>query len=283
MATLNKKIGFLGAGSMGEAFVAALIRSGLAKAEQITINDISSERIDIMKKRYGVNAVNTSAALFRDCDMVTLAVKPQQTPELLANITARDDYNITERKLFISIVAGIPIQKIESFLYASLTETQQVNLPIIRVMPNTPALVLAGMSAMSANDNANDNDIETTRTILAALGRVIECDEKDLDAVTALSGSGPAYIFYAIEAMIEGGIANGLSPENAALLTLTTIRGAVRLIEERNESPVDLRRKVTSPGGTTEAALAVLEKNHVKKSIVDAISAAAARSKELSR
>jgi pyrroline-5-carboxylate reductase len=187
------------------------------------------------------------------------------------------------RKLFISIAAGIPIRKMEALLYAPLDEGMRKKLPIIRVMPNTPALVLAGMSGMSANANATPEDLETTRTILGALGKVMEFKEADLDAVTALSGSGPAYVFYFIESMIAGGLAAGLEPDASETLTLQTLEGALKLLRERKEPPEDLRRKVTSPGGTTEAALKVMESHQVKQNIVAAIVAAARRSQELSR
>ena len=153
----------------------------------------------------------------------------------------------------------------------------------IRVMPNTPAFVLAGMSGMSANRVATDEDKRVTRTVLEAVGKVIEFEEKDLDAVTALSGSGPAYAFYLIESMTAGGIGVGLDPEDAATLAVNTVRGAVKLLIERGESPESLRKKVTSPGGTTEAALEILESNRVKQIIIDAIAAATRRSIALSR
>lgn len=282
MPVLDKKIGFLGAGNMGEAFVGALTRSGRAAAAMILVSDIAQERLDFLEKRYGIATTRDNFRLFAECDVVVLAVKPQQLPALLAEIAGRPDYGTVSRKLIISIAAGIPIRKIEALLYPPLGENGQSRLPIIRVMPNTPALVLAGMSGMSANRFALPADLEITRTILDALGEVIEFDERDLDAVTALSGSGPAYVFYLIESMIRGGIANGLDPAQAAAMTLATVKGAVRLIEEQGESPETLRRKVTSPGGTTEAALKVLERHHVGERIVDAITAAADRSRALS-
>jgi len=150
-------------------------------------------------------------------------------------------------------------------------------------MPNTPALVLAGMSGMTPNRNSVPDDISTARTILEAMGKVIEFKEESLDAVTALSGSGPAYVFYLVESMIQGGIDMGLDPYDASILTLTTLKGSVALIEEIGESPELLRRRVTSPGGTTEEAFKVLEKKRVKETIIEAMAAAARRSKELSR
>lgn len=283
MSKLNKTIGFLGAGNMAEAFVGALIRSDLCDPAEIYVSDIVKERLQIMEQTYGVASTTDNAALYAQSDVVIMAVKPQQTAELLSNITESQPAPLSVKKLFISIAAGIPIRKIEKYLYAPLEEKDRQKLPIIRVMPNTPALVLAGISGMSANQNAAAEDIQVTKEILGALGDVMEFKESDLDAVTALSGSGPAYVFYLIESMIAGGIANGLDTQAAAQLTLKTIEGSVRLMQERSETAEDLRRKVTSPGGTTEAAVQVLDGRKVKETIVAAITAATRRSQELSR
>jgi len=283
VSKLNKTIGFLGAGNMAEAFVGALIRSDLCDPAEIYVSDIVKERLQIMEQTYGVASTTDNAALYAQSDVVIMAVKPQQTAELLSNITESQPAPLSVKKLFISIAAGIPIRKIEKYLYAPLEEKDRQKLPIIRVMPNTPALVLAGISGMSANQNAAAEDIQVTKEILGALGDVMEFKESDLDAVTALSGSGPAYVFYLIESMIAGGIANGLDTQAAAQLTLKTIEGSVRLMQERSETAEDLRRKVTSPGGTTEAAVQVLDGRKVKETIVAAITAATRRSQELSR
>lgn len=283
MTKIEKKIGVLGAGNMGEAFVGALVRSKVSEPAMIGISDVRKERLDFMHATYGVLSFTDNFKLFNDCAVVILAVKPQQIEEVLQQIAGHSGYGMTARKLFISIAAGIPIRKIEELLYAPLDEGLRKKLPIIRVMPNTPALVLAGMSGMSANANATPEDLATTRTILGALGKVMAFKEADLDAVTALSGSGPAYVFYFIESMIAGGLAAGLEPHAAETLTLQTLKGALKLLRERKEPPEDLRRKVTSPGGTTEAALKVMENHQVKQNIVAAIVAAARRSKELSR
>ena len=283
MSKIGKKIGVLGAGNMGEAFVGALLRSKVSEPALIAISDVRKERLDFMHATYGVWPFTDNFKLFNDCAVVILAVKPQKAEEVLKQIVAHSGYGVAARKLFISIAAGIPIRKIEELLYTHLDAGLRKNLPIIRVMPNTPALVLAGMSGMSANTNATQEDLATTRTILGALGKVMDFKEAELDAVTALSGSGPAYVFYFIEAMIAGGLAVGLEPHAAETLTLQTLKGALQLLQERGESPEILRRKVTSPGGTTEAALKVMESHQVKQNIVAAIVAAAQRSKELSR
>jgi len=280
---LNKTIGFLGAGNMAEAFVGALIRSDLCEPAEISVSDILKERLQVMEQTYGVAATTDNVALYAQSDVVIMAVKPQQTAKLLEQISAGVPAPLPGKKLFISIAAGIPIRRIEKYLYAPLEEKDRKKLPVIRVMPNTPALVLAGISGMSANRYADAADIQITKTILGALGDVIAFEENDLDAVTALSGSGPAYVFYLIEGMIAGGIANGLNAQAAAQLTLKTIEGSVRLMQERSEPAEDLRRKVTSPGGTTEAAVQVLDGRQVRETIVAAITAATRRSRELSR
>ncbi len=283
MARLDRRIGFIGAGNMGEAIVGALIQAKIFAPERIQVCDVSPERISHMEAAYGVEAASNSTRLFLENEIVILAVKPQGMEAVIREITDAEDYGVAKRTLLISIAAGTPIRKIESLFYEKLGEKEQKNLPIIRVMPNTPALVLAGMSGMSANDNARKADLETARTILESMGKVIQFDEEKLNAVTGVSGSGPAYVFYFIEAMIEGGVACGLSGADAAALTLETFKGAAALLEARGESPESLRRKVTSPGGTTEAALKVMEEKRVKEAIRDAVAAATRRGEELSR
>ncbi|MCJ7615272.1 MAG: pyrroline-5-carboxylate reductase [Desulfobacterales bacterium] len=283
MSKINKKIGFIGSGNMGEAFVSALIQTGIFSSSMIYASDISEKRLDILNRTYGISVIKDNFKLFSECEIVILAVKPQHIYQVLSQISEHEDYQIPNRKIVISIAAGIPLRKIEDLLYNTLDNESRERLPIIRVMPNTPALVLAGMSGMSPNKYAKAEDVETIKIILRAIGKVIEFKEQDLDAVTALSGSGPAYVFYIAEAMIDGGIKVGLEPDKAAVLTFTTIQGALKLMEESNESPEILRQKVTSPGGTTEAAFKILDKNRVKQNIIEAIEAAKRRSKELSR
>ncbi|MDO9566428.1 MAG: pyrroline-5-carboxylate reductase [Candidatus Desulfaltia sp.] len=282
MSEINKKIGFIGAGNMGEAFVGAIIKSHILSPSMIYVSDINKDRLNVLRSSYGISVLSDNVKLFSICDIIVLAVKPQHIDQVLSQITGQKSYEIHNPKLVVSIAAGIPLRKIEDILYAPLDEKSRIKLPVIRVMPNTPALVLAGMAGISPNRHASEEDINIVKSILQAMGKVIEFNEEDMDAVTALSGSGPAYIFYFIESMIEGGICVGLEPNDAATLTIATFKGAVKLMEEMNESPELLRRKVTSPGGTTEAAFKVLDKNQVKQSIIEAIAAAANRSKELS-
>ncbi|QTA79062.1 Pyrroline-5-carboxylate reductase [Desulfonema limicola] len=277
-----KNIGFAGAGNMGEAIIGALINSCIFSPLNIFINDINKERLDFMNKTYGVSILADNFKLFSQCDIIILAVKPQQMTQLLTEITGNPDYGIYNRKLVISIAAGITIKKIEDILYKPLDDKSRKKLPIIRVMPNTPALVLAGISGMSLNNNTSYEDADAGKTILNSMGKVIEVKEELLNAVTAVSGSGPAYVFYLVEAMIKGGIEAGLEPGHAAEFSIATLDGAVKLMMAKNESPEELRRKVTSPGGTTEAAIRVLDNNDVKHHIIEAIAAAAKRGEELS-
>jgi len=283
MSALSYKIGFIGAGNMGEAMVGALIRADIFSPAMIMMSDVYQDRLEYMRKTYGVTVMSDNFRLFSESDIIVLAVKPQQMGQVLGDIAGQKEYRISSRKRIISIAAGILIRKIEDALYPPLNDASRQNLPIIRVMPNTPALVLAAMSGMSANRHADAGDIRITRTILESMGQVVEFEEKQLDAVTGLSGSGPAYLFYLAEAMIAGGIAAGLTPQNAETLTLQTLYGAVKLLTERKEPPEVLRRKVTSPGGTTEAAIKLMETHGVGKHIAEAIVAAANRSEELSR
>ncbi len=281
MRKIDSKIGFIGAGNMGEALVGALIKSKAAKPEYLYASDTNGKRLKSLTKKYGIHVFKDNFKVFSLCDIVILAVKPQQMGQVLSEISGRTDYKISRKKLIISIAAGISIRKLENFLYKPLDEKNRKKLPIIRVMPNTPALVLSGISGMSSNRFASRKDINISKAILEASGQVIEFDEKDLDAVTAVSGSGPAYVFYLIESMAAGGTQSGLSLKHSSTLALATVKGAVKLLEESSESAQALRKKVTSPGGTTEAAFRVLEKAHVKENIIKAILAAKNRSRKL--
>ncbi len=283
MSKLNQKIGIIGAGNMGEAFAGALIRSNVIDPSGLIVSDISQERLDLLKKSFGIRVTSDNAGVFKACDLIILAVKPQVMEPVLRSIVEDPVYShVSGRKLILSIAAGITTQKLESIFYTDLDKISMENLPIIRVMPNMPALVLAGTSGMSGNRFVTPDDIQTATTILEAIGIVVQVQEADLDAVTALSGSGPAYVFFLAESMIDAGIALGFDPGIAKRLTLNTIKGALKLMEEGDASPEALRHRVTSPGGTTEAAFKIIELNNVKENLVEAISAAAERSRELS-
>ena len=277
-------IGFIGAGNMAEAMIAALLRTGAFLPGHIAACDIQPERIDYIEKTYNIRVLSDSRQIIEQCDIVVLAVKPQQMADLLADAAGQGSFDVPAgRRLIISIAAGIKLETFEKWIYAGKTASEKDRLPIVRVMPNTPALAGAGMCAFSANAVASRSDIDVVRGILAAMGDVIHCGEAKMDAVTAVSGSGPAYCFYFIESMLEAGEKAGLTPEEALRLTLSTVKGALRLIEVQGASPAELRRRVTSPGGTTEAAIRVFDDHGLKEILIKGILAAAERSEALSR
>lgn len=282
MAKLNIKTGFIGSGNMAEAIAGALLQSDIIDASMMMVCDTDPDRLNHMKSVYNISVTESAPEVFKSCDIVILAVKPQVMDTVLASVTGSDDYAVPRRKLIISIAAGISISTFEKALYSALDDTSSANLPVIRVMPNTPSLVLEGMSGICANRHANRADLDIATQILESMGSVVTFEENQMDAVTAVSGSGPAYFFYIIESMVEAGKELGLSSDESLTLAVKTMKGAAKLLEESSESPETLRRKVTSPGGTTEAAIRVLDENHVGTGFKKALKAAAARSKELS-
>ncbi len=283
MAVFNGKIGFIGGGNMAEAIAGALIRTGFCPPSRLLASDISPERLEYLKKTYDINTLTDNKELVMTCDVVVLAIKPQVMEAVLLPLAEliHDIGDPEFRRLFISVAAGIPLERLEKGLYARIDEKTASRLPIVRVMPNTPALVMAGMSGVSVNRYVTSDDKALAMDMLAATGKVLEFDESLLNAVTAVSGSGPAYVFYLVESMIKAGVALGLSETDASTLTLQTVKGALKLLEEGAVSPAELRRRVTSPGGTTEAAIAVMEKENVQKHIITALTAACRRAQDL--
>ena len=275
-------VGFIGAGNMAEAIAGALISANTVVASNILMGDIDEGRLKRMAEAYAVQTTTDNLDVFVRSKVVVLAVKPQKVAEAVSALTQGSGYAVAARKQFISICAGVRIEKLESMLYPPLSEKDRKRLPIIRVMPNTPALVLEGMSVMSPNRNATAKDLDLTRTLLESMGRVLPFEETLLDAVTAMSGSGPAYLFYLAEAMERAGEKLGFSGPESRTLTLQTLKGAVALLEKTGAPPEALRRKVTSPEGTTQAATDVLDAAKVMETVVDAVCAAARRSEELS-
>lgn len=279
-----RKIAFIGAGNMAEAMIGAILHAGLRQPEDIVISDASTQRMDELAGTYGVNTASSNKEAAEACGIVILAVKPQMIESVLSRLADEGCFKIpSHRRIFISVAAGILLSTLESFIYSGCSAGEKALMPIIRVMPNTPALVGAGMSGMCANEQAEENDIHEAQSLLFTMGDVVVFDEDKMDAVTAVSGSGPAYGFYLLEAMTEAGEKLGLARPDALRLALGAVSGAARLVEESGQDPQALRSKVTSPGGTTEAALSLLESRQVKDHMVDAVLAAARRSQELSR
>jgi pyrroline-5-carboxylate reductase len=263
-------LGFIGSGNMAEAIARGVVARGVVSASGIIASDVRPERLGVLRK-LGAVAATSNREVAEKSETVILAVKPQNVPGVLPEIAGL----IRPPKLLVSICAGVPTAAIES----ALGELS----PVVRVMPNTPLLVGKGMSALSAGRWAGEKELERTRRIFEAVGRVLVLPESKMDAVTAVSGSGPAYFFYLAEAMIEAALAEGLSPEEAEALVRATAEGAGALLAESSEKAQELRRRVTSPGGTTEAAVKVLESAGVKEALVAAVRRAAERSRELGR
>ena len=237
---------------------------------QIIAADVRPERLGDLAKTFGIRTMNDNVKAVADADIVLLAVKPQQMSAVLAPLESA----ATVRKLFISIAAGVTTARIEGELGGKVR--------VVRVMPNTPALVGAGAAALAKGAYATEDDLATAESILGAVGITVRVEERLIDAVTALSGSGPAYVFYVTEAMIKGGVAAGLDEALAKKLAIQTVYGAAKLLVESGEEPESLRRKVTSPGGTTEAALKVMSERKLVEIFAEAIKAAEQRSRELS-
>ncbi len=267
---LAQKIGFLGGGQMAEALIRGMIQGGLVTPSQLFVIDPVAERCDILNEAYQVNASTDNKPIW-DCDIIIIAVKPQVMGTLLE--AAQD--HITSRHLCISIAAGVPLAFMEGKLASGCR--------VVRVMPNTPALVLECASALSPGANATDADMDDAKAIFDAVGKAVVLPEVYLDGVTGLSGSGPAYIFTLIESMVEAGLKVGLPRAEAVALTNQTILGSVKLAIETAKHPGELKAMVTSPGGTTIAGLHELEKAGFKAGIMNCVEAATNRSIELGK
>ncbi|MBK5275322.1 MAG: pyrroline-5-carboxylate reductase [Desulfuromonadales bacterium] len=266
--TDSKRIAFLGGGNMAEAIIRGLIREDTAA--ELMIAEISAERRDYLTRSYpNAQVLESAADTAAWGDVVILSVKPQQSAAVLSGIKQI----VTPDKLIVSIMAGVRSASIEEALGSGAR--------VVRVMPNTPALVGAGATAICSGSCATAGDLDRVEAIFARTGLVVRVDEKQMDAVTGLSGSGPAYVFTFIEALSDAGVKNGLSRDVSAKLAVQTVLGAARMLAETGEHPAQLREKVTSPGGTTIAGLHVLENGCFRGTIMDAVEAATVRSKEL--
>ncbi|MBI4512352.1 MAG: pyrroline-5-carboxylate reductase [Deltaproteobacteria bacterium] len=269
MVKLDKRIGFVGAGNMAEALIRGLLRGGHCEPGQVGGSGPNPERIEELAKRHGIFTTTDNKVLVDRSDIVVLAVKPQIMRRVLDEIADR----IHPGALVISIAAGVPIAAIESRL--------REGTRIVRTMPNTPALVDAGATAIAAGGHATPADLADAKRIFDAVGITVTLDESQLDAVTGLSGSGPAYIFLILEALSDAGVKVGLSRHTAQLLAAQTVMGSSKLLLETNEHPGRLKDMVTSPGGTAITGLHTLEHGGVRTTLIDAVEAATIRSREL--
>jgi pyrroline-5-carboxylate reductase len=271
MSVKGKTVGFVGAGNMGEALIRGLVESSLVPAAAIVIADSRAARAQQIAGQYGVRAAADNTALVREADVVILAVKPQIMAPVLREIMPA----LTNRPLLVSIAAGVSTATIRAVLgkYPRL----------IRVMPNTPALVLEGATAIARSAELEPEDLETAPEIFTAVGRVVVLDEELMDAVTGLSGSGPAYVAIVIESLADGGVKMGLDRVTAMTLATQTVLGAARLIAETGVHPGALKDMVSSPGGTTIAGIAALEEGGIRTTFIRAVERATLRSRELGR
>ncbi len=269
---MQNTIGFIGGGQMGEALIRGLIQSEQYAKTDISVAEPNQDRRDYMVSTYGINGYETSNSIWQNCNIIILAVKPQ----IMSIVLEASKELVTPEHLLISIAAGLPISFYEHGLASK-------DCKIIRVMPNTPALVLEGASGISGNENVTPQDMQQAEEIFNKIGKAVVLPESSIDAVTGLSGSGPAYVFTFAEAMIDAGVEQGLPRATAETLALQTLLGSVKLLMESGKHPAELRAMVTSPGGTTIAAQHVLERSGFKGIVMDAVAAAVNRSKELGK
>lgn len=260
---------FLGAGAMGEALVRGLVAAKLYAPTEITLFSPSGTRARALAQSVGARCAHSPLEAVKDADIVILAMKPYQIESALQPLRAE----ISPEQLIISVAAGVSTTRLQACF--------DNNVPVVRAMPNTPALVGAAATAICRGRFASAENLATAQSIFEALGVCVEADEKSLDAVTGLSGSGPAYVFNFIEALADGGVRAGLSREVAMKLAAQTVMGAAQMVLETGEHPGVLKDRVASPGGTTIAGLHELERGGLRGIVMDAVLAASERSREL--
>jgi len=265
------KIAFIGGGAMGEAILAAVLNRGLSTPQTIWVSDVKDERRQYLQQTYQVSVTESNREAAVTGDIIILAIKPQNLPEVMPELNGR----IKPGQLVLSIIAGARIDT----LCKGIGHRQ-----IVRAMPNTPAQIGEGISVWTATTEVNETQKEQARAILSTLGREIFVDDEGyLDMATAVSGSGPAYFFLFMECLVEAAIRIGFSQDTAQELVLQTMLGSGQLLKKSGKSPAELRRLVTSPGGTTAAALQQLESGHFSELVSQAVAAAYRRAKELGR
>jgi len=261
------KITFIGAGNMAEAIFAGIIKQQVVAAGDVCVTDISEERLAYLSEKYGVGTSLDNPAAVAEAGVVVLAVKPQIFPAVWPGIVQ----TLVPDTLIVSVMAGIPSAKIAA----------GKPIRIVRVMPNTPALIGKGAAGIAPGEFATEDDLKLAEKLMNAVGLTVRVEEKELHAVTAVSGSGPAYVFYLLENMLAAADQMGLEKEIARELALATVMGAAELMKESGEEADALRKKVTSKGGTTAAAINTMIDRGVGESVISAMQACAARSKEL--
>src|SRR6476661_2863582 len=269
MAANSRRIAILGGGQIGETLLFRLLNAGWRKPEEIVVTGRRQERIDELAERYGVETTLVNADAVGGASFIVIAVKPQDFDVLLGEVGGL----ITPEQTVLSVAAAVPTKQIEQHL--------SDGVPVLRAMPNTPATVHEGMAGLCAGAHAGDEHLAMAEEVLKHVGRVVKIPEPYMDAVTAVSGSGPAYFALLAEAMTEAGILLGLSREVTTQLVVQTMLGTAKLLRDEHMHPVELREAVTSPGGTTIYAIRELERAGVRAAFLNAIQAAMERSREL--
>ena len=266
---MQKPLGIIGGGNMGEALIAGMTQSRILTPAEIFFFEPRGERKEYIQKKYGVSPLKDNQELVSRARTVILAVKPRTAPEVLTDIgpLLKPDH------LFISICAGVPLDYLQSFC--------PLPVRMVRAMPNTPALIQKGATALALSQNAGTDDLTAAESIFQAVGVTAVVQESQMDAVTGLSGSGPAYIFAVIEALTAGAVKEGLPQDIALNLASQTVLGAAELVRVSEKHPASLRDQVCTPGGTTIAGIYELEKGGVRLALMNAVIAATRRSKEL--
>ena len=269
-SALTNKLAFIGGGQMAEAIIGGLLAGNVCRPEALWATDPVPARCDRLKSQFAIRVGSDNAPAVAWADVIVLAVKPQVLPSVLTEIGAD-----LHRMLIISIAAGVTIQTIMNQAPGATR--------VIRAMPNMPALVREGMTALAWTGALDEEDKEIARVIFHGVGRVIPIEERLMDAVTGLSGSGPAYVFQAIEALADGGVKMGLPRQTAEVLAAQTVLGAAKMVLESGDHPAKLKDRVASPGGTTIAGLHRLEEGRFRATLMGAVEAATKRSQELAR
>lgn len=272
---MSIKLGIIGGGVMGEAILSRLIAQQVYRPDQLLVSDPQAQRREDLSQRYGVNVTSDNGAAAEAEDVLLLAIKPQVFKVVASELVSNDDNHSPASEnlpVVISILAGVSLRKLEAVF-----EHQ----PVIRAMPNTPATVGAGITAIAPGKTVTANHLEMAKTLLGAVGEVVEVSESLMDAVTGLSGSGPAYVAVMIEALADGGVAAGLPRAIASKLALSTVWGTAQLLQDKQIHPAQLKDQVTSPGGTTIAGIAELERSGFRSALIEAVQAAYRRSQQL--
>ncbi len=267
----DKRIGLIGSGNMGTALIRGLISSGVSSADRMMCSDIKENKMSALRDQFGLETTTDNCRLAAESDIVIYAIKPQ----IMAGILKQTAPCLDMNKLVVSIAAGVPLAAIESCLKKTLR--------LIRVMPNVASAVMESATGITAGEHVIDGDLDLARAVFGSIGKTVVVDEYLMDAITGLSGSGPAYIFLIVDALADAGVKVGLSRDDALCLSAQTLLGAAKLLMETHEHPGKLKDSVTSPGGTAIAGLHTLEEGGLRTTLINAVEAATKRANELGK